>query len=94
MPLCSTCGRHWFWRENKAYREASERIPDWIDLSLDQLRQHDDAQKFFNNTPSMNFDLISFAARKEYCEWDLPLREYNVETRIPGTCNGCANLPG
>ena len=69
--------------QDKAYREASERIPDWVDLSLEQLRSHDDAQKFFNNTPSMNFDLIGFAARKEYCEWDLPLREYNVETRIP-----------
>jgi hypothetical protein len=69
--------------QDKAYRDASEHIPDWIDLSLDQLRSHADAQKFFNNTPSMNFDMIGFAARKEYCEWDLPLREYNVETRIP-----------
>jgi hypothetical protein len=69
--------------QDKSYQEASGKIPEWIELSLDQLRSNDDAQKFFNNTPSMNFDLISFAARKEYCEWDLPLREYNVETRIP-----------
>jgi hypothetical protein len=71
------------WAENKDYRDVADRIPDWLELSLEQLRHHDDAQKFFNNTPRMNFDLIGFAARKEYCEWDLPLREYNVETRIP-----------
>jgi hypothetical protein len=71
------------WAENKDYRDVAERIPDWLELSLEQLRHHDDVQKFFNNTPSMFFDLIGFAARKEYCEWDLPLREYNVGTRIP-----------
>jgi hypothetical protein len=71
------------WAEKKDYRDVAERIPDWLDLSLEQLRHHDDVQTFFNNMPSMYFDLIGFAARKEYCEWDLPLREYNAETRIP-----------
>ena len=69
--------------DNKAYRDVASRIPDWLDLPLDQLRTHDDAQNFFNGCPTMIFDMIRFAANKDYCEWELPFREFNMETRIP-----------
>jgi hypothetical protein len=69
--------------DNKPYRDVASRIPDWLDLPLDQLRTHDDAQKFFNGCPTMIFDMILFAANKDYCEWELPFREFNMETRIP-----------
>ena len=69
--------------DNKPYRDVASRIPDWLDLPLDQLRTHDDAQNFFNGCPTMIFDMIRFAANKDYCEWELPFREFNMETRIP-----------
>ena len=69
--------------DNKAYRDVASRIPDWLDLPLDQLKTHDDAQTFFNGCPTMIFDMIRFAANKDYCEWELPFREFNMETRIP-----------
>ena len=69
--------------DNKAYRDVASRIPDWLDLPLDQLKTHDDAQTFFNGCPTMLFDMIRFAANKDYCEWELPFREFNMETRIP-----------
>ena len=69
--------------QDKTYQDASAHISDWIELPLDQLRKHEDAQNFFNTLPSSTFELIGFASRKEFCEWDLPLREYNVQTHIP-----------
>ncbi len=71
------------WSNDKSYQAVQEKIADWEELPLDQLAQNEEAQHFFNGTPTGTWDLIHFAARKEYCNWDLPLREYNYATLIP-----------
>jgi hypothetical protein len=71
------------WNNDKAYVDALSKIPDWSELSLKELGQNEEAQKFFNSTSTDKWELIRFAARKEYCEWDLPLREYTFATHIP-----------
>jgi hypothetical protein len=63
--------------------EAKSRLAEWLELPLDQLRKNEKAQKFFNGCPTGNWDLISLAARRERCEWDLPIRETNIATMIP-----------
>ena len=83
MRRCSTCGPRWHWPTTRRIATWHPRIPDWLELPLDQLRTHDDAQNFFNGCPTMIFDMIRFAANKDYCEWELPFREFNMETRIP-----------
>ena len=52
-------------------------------MPLDQLRKNEAAQKFYNSFPTGNWDLINLAARREQCEWDLPIREFNIATLIP-----------
>lgn len=55
----------------------------WTRLPLDQLAKNEAAQKFFNGTPTERWDLINMAARREQCDWDLPIREMNIATPIP-----------
>lgn len=71
------------WSNDNRYESVQDKIAGWEELPLDQLAHNEEAQNFFNNTPSDQWELIHFAARKEYCDWDLPLREYNFATHIP-----------
>ena len=52
-------------------------------MPLDQLRKDAEAESFCNSCPTGNWDLINLAARREQCEWDLPIREMNISTLIP-----------
>jgi hypothetical protein len=61
----------------------SSKLDDWLSLPLDQLSKDEDAQKFFNERPTGLWDLINLAARREQCDWDLPVREFNFSTLIP-----------
>jgi len=61
----------------------NSKLENWLELPLDQLRKNEEAQKFYNDCPSGNWDLIYLAARREQCEWDLPVREFNIATLMP-----------
>lgn len=63
--------------------EALSKLDQWLDLPLDLLSKNDEAQRFFNERPSGLWDLINLAARREQCNWDLPIREFNFSTMIP-----------
>ncbi len=71
------------WGFNKSYQDAAEKISDWAELPLSNLRDNDQANDFLNNCPTYDFDAIRLAARREYCDWDLPFREQNIQTHIP-----------
>ncbi len=44
---------------------------------------NEEAQNFFNGCPTGQWDLVYLAARRGQCEWDLPIREFNISTLIP-----------
>jgi hypothetical protein len=71
------------WSNDKRYESIQDKIADWEELPLNELAHNEEAQNFFNSTPTHQWELIHFAARKEYCDWDLPLREYNFATDMP-----------
>jgi hypothetical protein len=71
------------WANHPPYQSAKDKIADWCELPLDKLRTHQEAQDFFNGCPTMNFDVIRLAARRDHCDWELPIREYNISTHIP-----------
>src|SRR5262245_12098648 len=62
---------------------GSSKLDEWLSLPLDQLRKNEEAQKFFNERSTGFWDLIKVATRREQCEWDLPIREFNFSTLIP-----------
>ncbi len=59
---------------SKAYREAEDKIPDWNDLPLDQLRGNKQVEELLNECrPAL--DQVHLAARRMQCDWELPIRE-------------------
>lgn len=72
------------WLNNPDYQAAEAKgLDDWMALPLDELNKNEAAQKFFNSCPTGNWDLMYLAARRERCDWDLPIREFNISTLIP-----------
>ncbi|HTQ39447.1 MAG TPA: hypothetical protein VMJ32_10480 [Pirellulales bacterium] len=62
---------------------ASSQLDEWLNLPVDELSKNEAAQKFFNERPTGFWDLINLAAHREQCDWDLPIREFNMSTLIP-----------
>jgi hypothetical protein len=71
------------WDNEKAYQDVKEKISDWVDLPLAELNKNEEAQAFFNSRPTGHWDLIHLAARREFCDWDLPIRQNHISTYIP-----------
>src|SRR5262245_8303717 len=77
------------WTSEKAVQDVladdgrGTKLERWTALPLDELRKDQEAQDFFNSRPTGQWDLIRLAARREQCEWDLPIREFNISTLIP-----------
>jgi hypothetical protein len=77
--------------DDKAIQEADvqaatgalSKLDDWLKLPLDQLSKNEEAQKLFNERPIGFWDLVFLAARREQCQWDLPIREFNFATILP-----------
>lgn len=63
--------------------KSLSKLDEWLIMPLDQLNKNEEAQTFFNERPTGLWDLINLAARREQCEWDLPVREFNFSTMIP-----------
>jgi hypothetical protein len=71
------------WENEKAFQDAKDKIGDWDELPLAELNKNSEANAFFNSRPTGHWDLIRLAARRENCEWDLPLRQNHFSTHIP-----------
>ena len=69
--------------DGEIQKVESSKLDDWLYLPLDQLSKNEEAQKFFNERTTGFWDLIKLAARREQCDWDLPVREFNFATLIP-----------
>jgi hypothetical protein len=67
----------------QATPNASSKLDDWLAMPLDELAKNESAQAFFNSRPTGHWDMLALAARREQCDWDLPLREFNYATLIP-----------
>ena len=68
--------------DNKAYRDCLREFPIgsiYRSISFGNTKM----PEFFQRLSDFDFDLIRFAANKDFCEWELPFREFNMETRIP-----------
>lgn len=67
------------WRQRENHEELANQVADWLDIPVDELPT-DDVVGVLADYPLKE---LHRAARREHCDWELPIRTEGIQLMLP-----------